>query len=114
MTERPPPAPADGLRLTEIAAVAVFVLGLVGWLLALPSFALILREWKAYPDPGDAAIGLLIFGPLVLFIAFLLLVASVGFSLRARRLPRAFHALAIASHAAGCLAGLAIIYRALS
>ncbi len=106
--------PAGTSRVPDVAAVLVFLLGLVGWLLALPCVALVLREWAIYPDAGDAAIGLLVLGPLVLLVGLVLLVAAVALSLWARRLPRWFRAITIASPALGCLVGLAILYRALA
>ena len=99
--------------IAEVAAVAVFVLGLAAWLLASGSIALIVHEWRTYPDAGDAAIGLIIFGPAVLGVSLLLLLAAVFLSRRAKRLPKWFRALTVISPALGCLVGLAIIYRAL-
>ncbi len=99
--------------IPDIAAVLAFILGLLGWMLALPLIVLVLREWTIYPDAGDAAIGLIIFGPLVLLVSCLFLLTSIVLGLRAGRLPKWFRVVTIASPALGCLVGLAIIYRAL-
>ena len=103
----------SGSRIPEIAVITIFILGILGWLLALDSIALIVHEWAIYPDVGDAAIGLIIFGPAVLGVSLLFLLASIASSLRAKRLPKWFRVLTVVSPALGCLVGLAIIYRAL-
>ena len=101
-------------RIPDIVAIVVFVLGLLAWLLAAGPIALVMHEWTIYPEAGDAAIGLIIFGPLVLAVSLLFLLASVILSLFAKRLPVWFRVLTVLSPALGCLVGVAIIYRALS
>ena len=113
MSNTPEPESNSKPRIADIAAVVLFVLGIIGWLAALDSIALVFREWAIYPDAGDAAIGLIIFGPIVLLVSFVLLLASIGAICHAKRLPRWFRVTAVVSPALGCLVGLAIIHRAL-
>ena len=101
--------------MLDAAAVAVFLLGLLGWYFALGGIVIVMREWAIYPDAGDAAIGMLVFGPAILGASVLLLLLSLPLAFRQRetRLPAWFRVLMVISPALGCLVGLAIIYRAL-
>ena len=109
------PDASPRLRLREIAAIIVFALTLIGWLSQLHLFALIAREWVEAPDsPGDAAIGMIFYGPAVLVVSFVLLLAAIASSQSADRLPRWFRRLTVALPAMGCLVGAAILFRAFS
>jgi len=100
-------------RVVDFVAIAVFVLGLLAWLLAAGPITIIMHEWTVYPKVGDAAIGLIIFGPLVLAVSLLFLLASILLSIFAKRLPVWFRVLTVVSPVLGCFVGLAIIYRAM-
>ena len=107
------PAGRNTSLVLDIALIFVFTLGIIAWMLAFDLIALILKEWLIYPKAGDAAIGLVIFGPIVVAISFTLLLVSYFLSISTNRLPRWFRVLTMIPPALGCLAGLAIIYRAL-
>lgn len=103
-----------GLRILDIVAVVVCILGLFAWFLAMDTIALVMIVWAIYPDAGDAAIGLIVFGPAVLGVSLVFLLASVVLSRHATHLPMWLRVLMVISPALGCLVGLGIIYRALS
>lgn len=106
--------PTETFRFSDIAAISVFLLELLGWFLALPLIGIVLQEWMTYPEVGDAAIGILPFGLLVLFTSIIFLMTAIALSPRAKRLSKYFRMVTIASPAVGFLVGIAMIYRALS
>ncbi len=104
---------AAGSRFSYWAAVVVFIIGFVGWVLIAPLLDIVIGEWVTHPgDAGDAGIGIAILAFLVIPISIILLVASIVLNAFATGLPRWFRVLAIASPIMGLLVGAALFYRA--
>ncbi len=94
--------------------MVVMVLSGIGWLFALPLVSIVLEEWTLYDEPGDAAIGMLVVGPIMLVVSLALLALAGVLSIFARRLPLVARVLSLVLPAAGVAAAAAILYRALS
>ncbi len=94
--------------------MVVMVLSGIGWLFALPLVSIVLEEWTLYDEPGDAAIGMLVVGPIMLVVSLALLALAGVLSIFSRRLPLVARVLSLVLPAAGVAAAAAILYRALS
>jgi hypothetical protein len=70
-------ASKSGSIVADAAAVVVFVVSILGWLFVWDIVAQILYEWTRYPKAGDAAIGMILFGPTILGASVWLLLASI-------------------------------------
>ena len=114
MTDHSDPAPPPGLGFCEIATIILFGVGVIGWLSQMDLLQRIAGDWLVARKVGDEGIGLMVYGPAMLVISFVLLLASIAASKSADRLPRWLRVMTVALPALGCLAGAAIIYRVVS
>jgi uncharacterized membrane protein len=85
MTDQTNQREDDRLSVADIAAVVVLLLGALIWVLVVPLILLVMEEWVRYPRVGDAAIGLIIFGPAIVAVSLVFLLVSVLLSRKARR-----------------------------
>ena len=100
------------LRITDYLAIVLFVVCLPGWCIAYLGLCLIIKEWREYPDPGDAAIGMTVVGTPLLFISVCLLGVSLLVA-RTHRLPLWFRIFQVIGPAFGSLAGATFLFRAM-
>ena len=113
MDDKTTPANEALLGISEIFALLVFILGIIGWIMVLPLLDIVISEWAIYPDAGDAGVGMLLLVFVMVPLSVVLLAVSIPLSCKAVRLPKLLRIITVISPALGCLAGLLVLYRAL-
>jgi hypothetical protein len=100
-----------GAKVAAGFAIAVFVVGLIGWVWVAPGLESILQETFTHPDPGDAAIGILYLAIMMGVVSFMLLALAVPLAWLARALPTWLRALTIVSPALGLVVTVLLLMR---
>ncbi len=106
------PAPVSaGAKIAGGWLIIVFVLGLIGWVAALPGLGIIVREAGTYPDPGDAAIGILVLAILMGGASMILLALGSVLAFLAKGMPTWFRVLTVVSPTLGLVVTVLLLLR---